>query len=382
MPAVGVDVACEVPITVRMRQVSAMFDAPIEARQHRSWSFAMPFEERPWNVGLIVGPSGSGKSTVARKVFGDDALAPLTWSGESVVDNFPATMSSEDIAAALGSVGFNTIPAWLRPYGVLSNGERFRADIARAIVERPDPIVVDEFSSVVDRQVAKVASHAVQRFVRQRGRRFVAVTCHHDVEEWLQPDWVCEPATGEFRWRLVQRRPTIECEIRCVGHSLWRVFAPFHYMMASLHNAAKFYALFVEDRPVCFSGILWRPFPSSSRRRGAFVVSRTVTLPDWQGIGLAFALNDRLAAIFADMGETLRMNPAAPGYVRAMAKSPVWRLVRRAEVKIIGRTSVFARQSMLSRPVTVFDYCGAPLGDRALSAAFVGHSNSRKATRR
>jgi ABC-type ATPase with predicted acetyltransferase domain len=35
---------------------------------------------------------------------------------------------------------------------------------------------VDEFTSVVDRQVAKVASHTVQKAVRRQSRQLVAVT--------------------------------------------------------------------------------------------------------------------------------------------------------------------------------------------------------------
>jgi ABC-type ATPase with predicted acetyltransferase domain len=91
----------------------------------------------------------------------------------------------------------------MKPQAVLSNGERFRVDLARRLLELPDPIVVDEFTSVVDRQVAKIGAHAVQKFVRKHNRRFVAATCHYDVVEWLQPDWIfslrtCRSLGGSF----------------------------------------------------------------------------------------------------------------------------------------------------------------------------------------
>ncbi|MEV1247900.1 hypothetical protein [Nonomuraea sp. NPDC049750] len=66
-------------------------------------------------------------------------------------------MSIKDIVALLGAVGLSSPPAWLRPYRTLSNGEAFRASIARALAESGDLVVIDEFTSVVDRQVAKVA---------------------------------------------------------------------------------------------------------------------------------------------------------------------------------------------------------------------------------
>jgi hypothetical protein len=94
-------------------------------------------------------------------------------------------------------------------------------------------IVVDEFTSVVDRQVAKIGSHAVQKHIRKCGKKFVAVTCHYDVFEWLQPDWVLEPATMSFQWRSLQRRPDLAIEVSRVDHAAWKLFAPFHYLRAN-----------------------------------------------------------------------------------------------------------------------------------------------------
>jgi hypothetical protein len=38
----------------------------------------------------------------------------------------------------------------------LSKGERFRADLARIVCEWPAPVAIDEFTSVVDRQIARI----------------------------------------------------------------------------------------------------------------------------------------------------------------------------------------------------------------------------------
>lgn len=189
-----IDVVVESPTSTsaRARQVSAMFDVPVEKKCRLQWKLDLPIEADDWNVGLVVGPSGSGKSTVMRHVWGEPQK--LAWGAPSVVDDFSSSMSMEDVSSACGAVGFNTIPAWMRPYAVLSNGEQFRVDLARRILELPSPIVVDEFTSVVDRQVAQIGSHAVQKYVRKQGKKFVAVTCHYDVIDWLQPDWVLDMA--------------------------------------------------------------------------------------------------------------------------------------------------------------------------------------------
>jgi ABC-type ATPase with predicted acetyltransferase domain len=93
-------------------------------------------------------------------------------------------------------VGLNSIPSWYKPYAVLSNGERFRADLARKI---EDGAVIDEFTSVVDRNVAKAASVALSKYIRKNNiKNVVLSTCHRDILEWLEPDWVIDTDLGEY----------------------------------------------------------------------------------------------------------------------------------------------------------------------------------------
>ena len=94
--------------------------------------------------------------------------------------------------------------------------------------------VVDEFTSVVDRTVAKIGSAAVARTIRKKKLQFVAVSCHEDVEEWLQPDWVYRPAEQRFVWRFLQRRPSIHLEVVRCQASAWPLFAPHHYLSGEL----------------------------------------------------------------------------------------------------------------------------------------------------
>ncbi|HEY2510277.1 MAG TPA: hypothetical protein VGI39_05460 [Polyangiaceae bacterium] len=206
-------VESKIATSARVMQVASMFDVPPSEKSSVEWHADVPIEEKPWSVGLIVGPSGSGKSTAARTLFGADKIvSDFPWrSDRSVLDDFPSELGIKDIVALLSSVGFNTPAAWMRPFEVLSNGEKFRVGIARALAETRDLVVVDEFTSVVDRQVAQVASHCVQKTVRRQKRQLVAVSCHFDVIDWLQPDWIFQPAlagsAGAFQWRPVGDHP-------------------------------------------------------------------------------------------------------------------------------------------------------------------------------
>lgn len=141
-----------------------------------------------WQIGVIYGRSGTGKSTVAGDVFGITPIGEYT--GKSVIDDMPKGSSVDDISRAFGSVGFSSPPSWMKPYHVLSNGERMRVDIARMILGDVDQIIFDEFTSVVDRDVAKISSFAISKAIRRSTKQFVAVSCHDDILNWLEPDWV------------------------------------------------------------------------------------------------------------------------------------------------------------------------------------------------
>lgn len=355
---IDVTVSMDTAPTTRMRQVSSMFDAPITKKASRKWSGDVPIEDRTWSIGLIVGPSGAGKSTLARRMFGDEFRA--SWDHRSVIDNFDSQLSVEQISEALSAVGFNTIPAWLRPHGTLSNGEKFRCDLARMLVADMPLVWVDEFTSVVDRQVAKIGSHALARYVRGKtGRQFVAVGCHYDVIDWLQPDWVLEPASMTFAWRSVQRRPAIVGVVKRCSRSLWPMFAPYHYMSAELSLSARCFAVFIDERPIAFVGVLPLPVSTGARKGEAIDrVSRVVVLPDWQGCGVAFRLLDSLGAAYTALDRRFRNYPATPGFIAAHRRKREWREISASKLR--SRDQLGAG----GRPCAVFEYVGASMEKR------------------
>jgi ABC-type lipoprotein export system ATPase subunit len=232
--------------TIRTELLSSMFEVPATSKLSVSLSGDLNVDSQPWNIGLIVGPSGSGKTLLLNELFGHPQRQE--WNRRSVIDDFPLSYSMEDISRVCQSVGFNTIPSWLRPYSVLSNGERFRAETARYLLDGRDPVVIDEFTSVVDRGVAQFACHSIQKFVREKQKRLVVASCHYDILDWLQPDWILEPGNPcRFTWRSLHGRPPISCKVQRVKYETWELFREFHYMSAELNRAARCYGLYVSS---------------------------------------------------------------------------------------------------------------------------------------
>ncbi len=143
-----------------------------------------------WQVGLIVGASGTGKTTIAKELFSNSYVTEFDYKSDAVINDMPSECSIDEITRMFNSVGFSSPPSWLKPYSVLSNGEKMRTDLAYSLLEKKELIVFDEFTSVVDRNVAKIGSFAVQKSIRKSDKKFIAVGCHYDVEDWLMPDWV------------------------------------------------------------------------------------------------------------------------------------------------------------------------------------------------
>ncbi|MGL4461608.1 MAG: hypothetical protein ACRDD1_20360 [Planctomycetia bacterium] len=259
---------CEVQPSPRLAQVQGMFDHPPATESRVVWDVDLPLDDQPWNVGAIVGPSGSGKSTVARELFGDALARPFDWRGDrALVDDFPEDLPTRDVVHALSAVGLSSVPVWCKPFAALSTGQQFRATLARTLADRAPLVVVDEFTSVVDRTVAKVASAAVAKLVRRDDRKFIAVTCHYDVLPWLAVDWLYEPHLNRFSRRSLRRRPELALTVRRVDRSAWELFKDHHYLSANLHPSSQCYVGFLEDAPVVFTAVL--PFPHPRAPAGA-----------------------------------------------------------------------------------------------------------------
>lgn len=305
----------------RTEKVAGMFDVPVDKMLSKEWEINMPIEDKEWQIGLIVGASGTGKTTIAKEVFNKNNYhVGFNWSHSSLLDDFDKDLSSIDITNSLSHVGFSSPPNWLLPYSVLSNGQKFRCELARCLTDKREMIVFDEFTSVVDRTVAKIGSHAVQKSIRNTNKKFVAVTCHYDVEGWLKPDWVYDVSDLSFTWGC-QRRNNSKLQIFKCHHSAWKLFAGNHYLSANLNKASTCFIMLFDNQPSAFTAIL--PFPHP-KVKNVWKEHRTVTLPDYQGMGLGNRLSEFVGEWLYKRKKKYRSVTSHPAMIGHRYKSKAW----------------------------------------------------------
>lgn len=252
-----------------------------------------------FNIGLIVGASGTGKSTLLNE-FG--TIKEVKWdNSKCIASNFATPQEATD---RLCAVGLNSIPTWTKPFNVLSNGEAFRANLARRLENNA---VVDEFTSVVDRNVAKSCSVSIQKYIRKNNlHNIVFASCHRDIIEYLEPDWVFDTDTGELSvGRIVRCNRPVLSIYKCTK-DLWPMFEKYHYLNNTLNNACRCYVGVWNNQIVAFSASLYLPgkIPPlyEGDTRGKFRESRLVILPDYQGMGFGTRMSNAVGQMFLDEG--------------------------------------------------------------------------------
>jgi GNAT superfamily N-acetyltransferase len=252
-----------------------------------------------FSIGLIVGPSGSGKTLLLHQ-FGKEETPQ--WKTNKAVASEDHFIDTEDAIQRLSAVGLNSVPSWCSPYRVLSNGEKFRADCARKL---KNGAVIDEFSSVVDRTVAKSISVAIRRYADNGGvKNLVLASCHYDILEWLIPDWYFDTTTGILSDGRLLRRPNILIRVYPCKRSLWRLFASHHYYSQEIGTASRTFVATVKlDGSEELAGFVASlPMPSGTLIN-AWRASRTVVLPDFQGMGIGPRISDMVAELHKSEGK-------------------------------------------------------------------------------
>ena len=277
---------------------------------------------KDFSIGLIVGSSGSGKSTLL-KTLGTEQK--YFWEKDkAIVSHFE---SPKEAVKRLSATGLNSIPTWMKPYHVLSTGEKFRADLAQSLKNNA---IIDEFTSVVNREVAISASVAVNKYITKNNlANIVFSSCHKDILPYLNPDWVYNTDSCELTIRRALPRPEMELKIYRTTWKSWDMFKNHHYLSQDLNKACRCFLGVLNGQVVAFNASISLPgrIPAlyEGDTRNKFRESRTVVLPDYQGMGIGTKFSNAIAEMFLDEGYRYFSKTAHPRMGEYRQSSLLWR---------------------------------------------------------
>lgn len=314
-----------------------------------------------WSIGVICGASGSGKSTILKNIGGGEINKAFFDNSKSLISNF--SCEPEEATNILSSMGLASVPTWIRPFNVLSNGEKYRAELAKIVSESSDEVIlIDEYTSVVDRNVAKSMSNALQKYIRKNKKKIVLATCHYDIFDWLRPDWIYDLNKGGVLEKgdyLRQGKPKIELQMYRTTVDTWNNFKKHHYMTSDLNKAAQCFVFTWNNQLVAFYAIL--PFPNGSIKKGVRG-HRLVVLPDFQGLGIGSSVSEFIGGIYKSIGYTLYCKTINPRLGEYRSKTPSkWKVSstngkERSEREVSKEYNIMGG---LTRP----SYCHSYIGD-------------------
>jgi len=294
----------------------------------------IPSFENKNGIILIVGSSGSGKSTILKSLGFINNNIDKT---KCALDFFDEVQDGEKY---LISIGLRSIPTWFRPLNTLSNGELHRAECAIQLYN--NNMFIDEYTSVVDRNTAKSLSSSFRKYFPKEKTVFIA-SCHRDIIEWLQPDYIYDTDVQQFISKDCLCRPSLELDIIPADFQDWVYFKKHHYLSGDLSKSSHCYKAILNKEPVAFLAIIHstgRDIKSYWREH------RLVVLPEFQGLGIGKMLSDQIGYEYVSRGLRYFSKTAHIALGEYREKSSKWRatstnkVIRKSYIKSDGTARI------------------------------------------
>jgi ABC-type transport system involved in cytochrome c biogenesis ATPase subunit/GNAT superfamily N-acetyltransferase len=295
-------------LTQRTKEVAEAFGLGTDQTRRFTLYDNLDIHIRPTDVVLITGDSGSGKSALLKALKADLAeqaqdtrdiqISPETPIVETVGQN------TTEAIQTLSCVGLNDAFLFLRPYRELSDGQKHRYQTALLAESEKMFWILDEFTSTLDRDTAKILAFNLQRQARRMGKAIIAATTHMDLQKDFAPNVHIHKRYGkEVTVKYYPKAKASACTLTRQMRleqgttSDYKTLSQFHYRANRLPPKRKIFTLKRKDE-LCAAIVYSYPSPVMFGRRqvwkGPFkqlqqevsVISRVIVHPKYRSIGL------------------------------------------------------------------------------------------------
>lgn len=245
------------PVSARLLEIGLRFGVPLSVAS-RQIIADLPLEIRPGSITLVTGPSGAGKSlllsAIARHYVTSRWVHNIQFPCDvAVIDAVAPTRPVNEALGILTACGLGEPMLWIRRFDQLSDGEQFRARLARAIsLQRrrrvdvsdafdagehlPHVLLCDEFGAILHRRLAKSLAFNLRKLVTRERLALVVATSQTDLESDLHADTIVRlgGATPQVEHPRRERLPehiSFARQLRIQRGTLadYAAFASMHY---------------------------------------------------------------------------------------------------------------------------------------------------------
>lgn len=200
----------KVPHSTRVMEVAEAFGIGLDDKEFIVFD-KLELDIAQGDIVYITGQSGSGKSLLLSEIS-----SQMSGKGLSIININDIVLNDEPIIDQIGRdtndairilsiAGINDAFLYPRKPSELSDGQRYRFRLAKAVESEADVWVADEFLAVLDRVAAKVIAYSLQKTARKTGVTVIVATTHTDMVNDLSPDLLIEK-----RYREKLRIDTLE----------------------------------------------------------------------------------------------------------------------------------------------------------------------------
>ena len=223
----------------------------------------------PKDIVYITGDSGAGKSILLQAIHNDlgeqaiDLTEITIDPDQPIIETIGKTLQQS--IELLSKVGLNDAFLFLCTYNQLSDGQKYRYKIAKLIESQKQWWLLDEFTSCLDRDTAKIIAYNLQKIARQNGKALITATTQNDLAEDLKPNILIHKRFGQEINITYYPNPTpTECSITKQMNiepgtiNDWNKLSPFHYRAHTISIPRKIYRM-VRGEELC--GVIVYTYP-------------------------------------------------------------------------------------------------------------------------